>query len=77
MERTPYNKDIQILRQSQVKLALEYCNSIGIKLTMAELLRMTDILVESCLFSMDKDLKDRVKKLDDFLETKKNEQRGT
>jgi len=77
MERTIYNKDIQILRQSQIKLALEYCNSIGVQLSIAELQRMTEVLVECCLFAMDKDLKERVKKLDEFLQTKKNDERGS
>lgn len=67
-----YSKDIQILRQSQSKLALEYTNTIGVKLTFEELQRVTDIFVECCLRPQDKELKDRIKKLDKWLETKKS-----
>jgi hypothetical protein len=66
-----HSKDIQILRQSQSKLALEYVNSIGVKITVEELQRITDVFVESCLRPADNDLKERIKKLDKWLESKK------
>jgi len=59
-----HSKDIQILRQSQSKLALEYVSSIGVKITVEELQRITDVFVESCLRPADNDLKERIKKLD-------------
>lgn len=68
-----HSKDIQILRQSQSKLALEYVNSIGVKVTVEELQRITDVFVESCLRPADNDLKERIKKLDKWLESKKNQ----
>lgn len=67
-----YNREIQILRQSQSKMALEYVTSIGVTLTVEELQRVTDIFVECCLRPQDKDLKDRIKKLDKWLEEKKS-----
>ncbi len=66
-----HSKDIQILRQSQSKLALEYVSSIGVKITVEELQRITDVFVESCLRPADNDLKERIKKLDKWLESKK------
>jgi hypothetical protein len=66
-----HSKDIQILRQSQSKLALEYVSSIGVKVTVEELQRITDVFVESCLRPADNDLKERIKKLDKWLESKK------
>jgi hypothetical protein len=66
-----YSKDIQILRQSQSKLVLEYTTSIGVHLTFGELQRVTDIFVECCLRPQDKELKERIKKLDIWLEGKK------
>lgn len=66
-----YSKDIQILRQSQSKLVLEYCESIGVKLTIFELQRVIDVFVDCCLRPQDEKLKERIKKLDEWLETKK------
>ena len=44
-----YSRDIQILRQSQSKMALEYLNSVGVKVTFKELQQVTDVFVECCL----------------------------
>lgn len=66
-----YNRDIQILRQSQSKLALEYLNQANITPSIEELQRMTDILVECCLRPVDEDLKNRIKKLDKWIVDKK------
>lgn len=68
-----YSRDIQILRQSQSKMVLEYINSIGIKLTVEELQRVTDVFVECCLRPQDDDLKKRIKSLDNWLNEKINE----
>lgn len=65
-----YSRDVQILRQSQSKLVLEYINSIGINLTVEELQRVTDIFVECCLRPQDDDLKKRIKSLDTWLSQK-------
>jgi hypothetical protein len=67
-----YSRDIQIMRQSQSKLALEYVNLIGVHITVEELQRVTEVFVECCLRPMDNDLKERVKKLDKWLLEKKN-----
>ena len=66
-----YSRDIQILRQSQIKMVLEYTNSVGVKITVEELQRITDIFVECCLRPQDNDLKERIKKLNKWLEEKK------
>jgi hypothetical protein len=66
-----YSRDIQIMRQSQSKMALEYVNHVGIKVTFSELQRITDIFIECCLRPQDNDLKDRIKKLESWIETKK------
>ena len=67
-----YSKEIQIMRQSQSKLALEYVSSVGINVTVEELQRITDILVECCLRPQDDDLKKRIKSLDKWVEEKKS-----
>lgn len=66
-----YSRDIQILRQSQSKLALEYVSQSGVTITVEELQRMTDIFVECCLRPMDEDLKKRIKNLDKWILDKK------
>ena len=66
-----YSRDVQILRQSQSKLALEYVTSIGVFLTVEELHRVTDVFVECCLRPQDKDLKERIKNMDKWLQDKK------
>ena len=71
-----YNRDIQILRQSQSKMALEYINSIGISVTFEELQRITDVFVECCLRPQDDDLKKRIKGLDEWLSKRKTKKDG-
>lgn len=66
-----YSKDVQILRQSQSKLALDYVNSVGVQITFEELQRITDLLVECCLRKQDDDLKKRIKSLDKWIDEKK------
>ena len=41
-----YSREIQIMRQSQSKMALEYVSSIGVTVTLQELIRITDLFVE-------------------------------
>ena len=66
-----YSKDIQILRQSQSKLALEYVSQTGVTVSVEELQRIRDVLVECCLRPMDNELKERIKKLDKWISDKK------
>lgn len=66
-----YSRDIQIMRQSQSKLALDYVTSVGIIITVEELQRITDLFVECVLRPQDDDLKKRIKSLDKWIEEKK------
>lgn len=65
-----YSKEIQIMRQSQQKMAFDHARSKGVDLTMEELQRVTDVFVECCLRPMDNELKERVRKMDKWLEKK-------
>jgi hypothetical protein len=67
-----YSREIQIMRQSQSKMALEYVTSVGVSVTLEELVRITDLFVEICLRPQDDNLKLRIKALDKWLEEKKN-----
>ena len=66
-----YSREIQIMRQSQSKMALEYVTSVGVSVTLEELVRITDLFVEICLRPQDDNLKQRIKALDKWLEEKK------
>jgi hypothetical protein len=66
-----YSREIQIMRQSQSKMALEYITSVGVLVTVEELTRITDLFVEICLRPQDDDLKKRIKALDKWILEKK------
>jgi hypothetical protein len=67
-----YSREIQIMRQSQSKMALDYVTSVGVTVTVEELIRITELFVEVCLRPQDDSLKQRIKALDKWLEEKKN-----
>lgn len=69
-----YSRDVQILRQSQIKLVLEYLTTMNVQVSVEELQRITDIFVEYGLKPADEDLIKKVKSLDKWLEQKKLEQ---
>jgi hypothetical protein len=63
-----YSKDINIMRQSQQKMAFDFCVKRGYTPTFMELQRITDVFVEVCLRPRDKDLDIRIDKLDKWLD---------
>lgn len=65
-----YSKDINIMRQSQQKMAFDFCVKRGYTPTFMELQRITDVFVEVCLRARDKDLDIRIDKLDKWLDSK-------
>ena len=71
-----YSREIQIMRQSQSKMALEYLNSVGVLVTLEELNRITELFVELCLRPADDDLKKRIKALDKWILEKKLNSNG-
>lgn len=71
-----HSREIQIMRQSQSKMALDYATSMGIKITVEELQRITDLFLEFCIRPIDDDLKKRMKALDEWIAKKCKEQNG-
>jgi hypothetical protein len=71
MERKNLEREISIARQSQSKLALELCSIHGIKPTLRELMRLTDVLAESVLLTPDDEFKETIKKIDEWMASKK------
>ena len=55
-----YSREIQIMRQSQIKMALDYLSSVGVSVTVEELDRITDLFVELCLRPKDDELRKRL-----------------
>ena len=66
-----YSREMTIMRQSQIKMALEYVTSVGVTVTLEELDRITELFVELCMRPKDDELKKRIKSLDKWLEEKK------
>ena len=62
-----YSKEIQIMRQSQQKMAFDYSKSKGYIPSILELQRMTNLFVEVCLRPQDDDLTKRINALDKWL----------
>lgn len=70
-----YQKDVQIVRQSQIKLVYDFLMAKGINPTVAELQKVTDIFTVHCIKSPDDEMKERVKNLDNWIaERQRNEQ---
>jgi len=70
-ERLSYSKDISIVRQSSIKISLEFCKVHGIAPTLKELLRLTDVLAEDALLLPDQEFKDTIAKIDKWVEDHK------
>lgn len=70
-----YPTQATIVRQSQLKMALDICSSRGIIPSVTELQRITDVLCDAVMQEPNQTLKNRIKKLDDWLDSKtvKNE----
>jgi hypothetical protein len=74
MEKEFYSREMQILKQSQIKIALEYVTTIGVTLSVKELHFVTEIFIEMCLKPLDDDMKVKINKLDKWLMEKKQKQ---
>jgi len=61
------DKDKQIIRQSQLKLALDYYNTCGICPTMSDLIKTTTMLEDFVINGYSKDMVSKFEKLDAFI----------
>ena len=68
---TFYPKEIMILQQSQSKLALDYLLAQGVVPTPQELWHCTEIFVECCLHTRDKNLNLRLKEMNKWILTQR------
>ena len=70
MERIIYSKDVSIVRQSSIKIALKFCQTHGIKPTFKELRRLTDLFCEEALMAPDDEFKESVSKIDEWVKNR-------
>lgn len=70
-ERKNWSKEISIVRQSAVKISLEFCKAHNIQPSLKELLRLTDIFAEDAILVPNKEFKETIKKIDEWIEEKK------
>jgi len=66
-------RDVMISRQSQLKLVMDYCNLCGYCLSMKDIVAISNVLVDYVELGYSKDLENRLQKIDEFIELKKNE----
>jgi hypothetical protein len=64
MERTIYSKDVSIVRQSSIKIALKFCQTHGIAPSFKQLRRLTDLFCEEALMAPDEEFNENVSKVD-------------
>lgn len=72
MAQNTQNTQTMIVRQSQIKIALEIFQMRGITPSVLELLAVTDHLVQYVENGLEKDIIEKSKKVDTFIESKKN-----
>lgn len=70
-----YQKNQQsIIRQSQLKLVTDYCRMIGTPLTLKEIVRITNVLVDYCENGYTNDIGKRLDAIDSHIQSKFDEQ---
>ena len=64
--------DVQqvIVRQSQLKLASDYYQSVGYKPSLKELVALTNVLTDYCINGYDKELGAKLSQIDKILKIK-------
>jgi len=70
-ERQNLSRELSIARQSAIKIGLEFLKCHDVCPTLQELLRLTDVIAEDCLLTPDAEYKKTVKKIDQWIVSKK------
>ena len=63
------SKDEQIIRQSQIKLALDYFTACGVCPSLTDLMSITTMLEQYIKDGYSKELKAKFEKIDEFIQT--------
>ena len=67
------NTQESIVRQSSLKFVSDYQRSVGCRLTLKEVMGITNVIVDYCQNGWSKELSERVDKIDDFIKQKYEE----
>lgn len=72
---TTQNNDTQsiIVRQSQLKLVMDYTTSMGVKLPLKDLIGISVVMTDFCLNGWSADLKKRIEACDEHIQSLINE----
>lgn len=70
-------KDLMIMRQSQMKIALEYYQNLGVKPTCLELIALAEHLAHFCNSGLTKEIVEKTKSVDKFLNELRNDVKET
>lgn len=63
------NTSTQIIRQSQIKTAMEFLREKGIQPSLVELLTMTEVLTDYVTNGTNKEVMDRVRSVDGWIKS--------
>jgi len=61
-------KDLQIIRQSQIKVTLDYFNSCGVCATLTDIISITTMLEQFIKDGYSKDLKTKFESIDKYIQ---------
>lgn len=72
---TNQNNDVQstIVRQSQLKLVLDYTTMMGVKLPLKDIVGISVVMTDFCLNGWSADLKKRIEACDEHIQSLINE----
>ncbi len=59
-----------IIRQSQIKMVVEYCRMIGTPMTLREIVGITNVLVDYCESGYSKEIGERLESIDKHIQKK-------
>ena len=59
-----------IIRQSQIKMVVEYCRMIGTPMTLKEIVGITNVLVDYCEKGYSKEIGERLESIDNHIQKK-------
>jgi hypothetical protein len=66
----PIEKESSIVRQSSLKFVGEYCRSTNMNLTLKEIIGITNVITDYCLYGYNKEIGERLDKIDSHLREK-------
>lgn len=69
MEKRQQDTQRIIVSQSMLKFVQDYSKQINKPLKLKEMVRISNVLVDYCMFGNTKDINDTLGKIDDYLQT--------